>query len=599
MSAADEVLLSRRDLSFMLDEWLEVEDLTKSELYEDLSREDFHAAIDLAAEIAIEEFAPLSRLGDRHRFELQDGAVPHPPAMKHALKIAADTGVMTFGLDRSLGGGGLPATVATACSMWLQAANPSLWAYGGLGVATANLIQAHGSREQVEAYAVPMYESRFHGTMCLSEPDVGSSVGDLKTRAEPQGDGTYRLFGDKMWISAGEHDLGENIVHLVLARIKGAPDGTRGISLFLVPKVLNLPDGSLERNDVTVVGLNHKMGYRGIVNTVLNLGSGTTTPGGRAGAVAQLIGAENEGLAAMFHLMNEARLTIGGSATAIGYTGYLKSLTYARERVQGRAPDAPRQAAPVPIIEHADVRRMLLAQKSYVEGAMGLVLYAARLIDDDRVAAHEGQGRDARDLLSFLIPIVKSWPSQWCVAANDLAIQVLAGAGYTEDHDLEMHYRDNRLNPIHEGTHGIQAVDLLGRKVGMADGAGLNELRRRIERTVLDAAVSGPSRRAMADQLSARLDRFLAVTEVLVSCEDTKVRLANASLYLETAGHLVVAWLWLQQHLATGDLDDPFYRGKRSAAEYFFRYELPCVDPHLDLLESLDTLALTLDDASF
>ena len=288
-----------------------------------------------------------------------------------------------------------------------------------------------------------------------------------------------------MWISGGEHDISENIVHLVLSRTEGAPAGIKGLSLFVVPKYLVGDDGALgERNDIELVGLNHKMGYRGTVNTVLSFGAGYTTPAGRPGAVGYLVGEEGAGLAYMFHMMNEARIGVGGGAAAIGYAGYRCALAYAKERVQGRlAWDKDPAAQPVPIVEHPDVRRMLLQAKAYVEGALALVLYAARLDDDLRSATDDRSQAEAGLLLDVLTPIVKSWPSTYGLVANDLAIQVLGGYGYSRDYPVEQLYRDQRLNPIHEGTHGIQALDLLGRKLIMKQGAGLHLLLGRIAAT--------------------------------------------------------------------------------------------------------------------
>ncbi len=366
-------------------------------------------------------------------------------------------------MAEDVGGMGLPSVVTTAAFSFFQAANPGTAAYAMLTQAAANLLAAHGSPEQVEQWVTPMVEGRYFGTMCLSETQAGSSLADITTRAEPQGDGTYRVTGSKMWISGGEHELAENIVHLVLAKVPGGPAGVKGISLVLVPRFL--PDGS--DNGVVLAGLNHKMGYRGTVNTVLSF----------EGATGWVVGEEHRGLAYMFHMMNEARVGVGLGATAMGYTGYLKALKYARERPQGRPLGAKDPAAPqVPIVEHADVKRMLLAQKSYVEGALGLILLCAKLVDDEQTLEDEAERAQAHLLLELLTPIAKSWPSQWCLEANSLAIQVHGGYGYAREYDVEQHYRDNRLNPIHEGTHGVQALDLLGRKVTMQGGAALGRL---------------------------------------------------------------------------------------------------------------------------
>ena len=397
-----------------------------------------------------------------------------------------------------------------------------------------------------------------------------------------------------MWISGGDHELSENIVHLVLARLPDAPAGTRGISLFLVPKYLRSGDGARgERNDVALAGINHKMGFRGTVNTAPVLGSGAATPGGRPGAVGWLVGEKHRGLPVMFTMMNEARIGVGLCAAALGCTGYLKSLAYARERLQGRALGAGPERPQVPLTDHADVRRMLLAQKAYTEGALALVLYCSRLVDD----THSLQGderEEAARLLGLLTPIAKSWPSQWCLAANDLAIQVMGGAGYTRDHDVEQHYRDNRLNPIHEGTHGIQALDLLGRKVLGDGGAGLTLLTGRIRDTARRAGRS-PRGARYAEQLLGAVDRLLEVTAALGARDEPSAALADATTYLEATGHVVVAWLWLEQWLAAVGRDGSFYEGKRAATAYFFARELPRTGPMLDVLASGDRTVLDLD----
>jgi hypothetical protein len=399
-----------------------------------------------------------------------------------------------------------------------------------------------------------------------------------------------------MWISGGDHELTENIVHLVLAKIPGSPAGTKGISLFIVPKYLVESDGTVgDRNDVVLAGLNHKMGYRGITNTVLNFGEGGYRPGGEPGAIGYLIGEEHRGLSYMFHMMNEARLGVGIGAIALGYTGYLKSLDYARSRPQGRPVSAKDPTAPpVPIIEHADVKRMLLAQKSYVEGALALALYCSRLVDIANTAESSDERDQATALLDILTPIAKSWPSQWCLAANDLAIQVHGGYGYTREYDVEQHYRDNRLNPIHEGTHGIQSLDLLGRKVVQHDGANLAALHRAMTDSIAAARRAGDDAAHVAAQLDAVVQRLVAVTAGMFAAGDIAAALANSAVYLEAFGHVVIAWMWLEQLSAIAGRSGDFYDGKRQAARYFFRYELPKTGPQLDLLESLDRTTLEM-----
>lgn len=584
-------LLSRRDVQFLLYEWLQADRLTARPRYAAGSREVFDAVLELAERVATDRFAPHNREADAHEpYVGEDGRVVLIDAVADALATFAETGLLGTSLPESVGGMQLPHVVQSAAFAWFQAANVGTSAYPFLTLAAANMLLECGSEDQIATWVPPMVEGRCFGTMCLSETQAGSSLADITTRAEAQQDGSYRLFGTKMWISGGDHELSENIVHMVLAKVSGGPRGVKGISLFIVPRFLLDGDGAVgERNDVTLAGLNHKLGFRGTVNTVLGFGEATHEPGGRAGAVGYLVGEPNRGLAYMFHMMNEARIGVGLGAAALGYTAYLKSVQYARERPQGR-PIVGRDPAArqIPIIEHADVRRMLLAQKAYVEGGLALALYAARLVDEQRSGPPQ-EVQCASLLLDVLTPIVKSWPSQWCLEANSLAIQIHGGYGYAREYDVEQHYRDNRLNPIHEGTHGIQALDLLGRKVTMQSGAGLVLLLQTITATVDRARIGGLG--VEADALADAARQLGEVTTTLWQASDPDLALANATVYLEAAGHIVVAWIWLEQRLAAGG-EGPFYAGKRAAARYFFRYELPKVWPQLELLASLDRTTL-------
>ncbi|MFN0163620.1 MAG: acyl-CoA dehydrogenase [Burkholderiales bacterium] len=599
-------LVSRRDLAFILYELLEVEGLTARARYADHSRETFDAALDLAEKVALEHFAPHNRKSDEEEPSFDGERVSMIAEVGHALKAFIDAGLMASEHDYEYGGMQLPLTVAKACFAFFKAANVGTSSYPFLTIGNANLLLANGTPAQIETYVRPQLAGRWFGTMCLSEPQAGSSLSDIRTRAEPQENGTFRLFGNKMWISAGEHELAENIIHLVLARLPGSPPGVKGISLFIVPKFVVEADGSLgARNDVVLAGLNHKMGYRGTTNTLLNFGEGRHRPGGVAGAVGHLVGEPNRGLACMFHMMNEARIGVGLGATMLGYTGYLHSLDYARNRPQGRHAAAKDPTAPqVPIVEHADVRRMLLAQKAYVEGALALNLYCARLVDEQKTAAEENARGAAGLLLDLLTPIAKSWPSQWCLEANSLAIQIHGGYGYTRDYPVEQFYRDNRLNPIHEGTHGIQGLDLLGRKVVQDGGKALQLLGREIERACKEAQGSRETVR-LAGALGEAAARIALTTEKLHASGNLDRTLANASLYLEAFGHVVLAWIWLKQAtlaartLDAGTPEAAFYRGKLKAAEWFFRWELPKTVHWCELLSALDTTTLDMQDDWF
>jgi alkylation response protein AidB-like acyl-CoA dehydrogenase len=594
-------LLSRRDLDFLLYEWLGVEALTKRERFADHSRDTFDGVLDLCEELATRYFAPHNKISDANEPTFDGNRVTLIPEVGEALEAFAKADLIGMSADDVLGGAQLPVCVAQAGFAWMSAANVSTSGYVMLTIANANLVAKFGTDEQIETYVKPMLAGRFTGTMALSETQAGSSLADITTRAEPQADGSYRLFGAKMWISGAEHEMSDNIVNLVLAKIPGGPAGTKGISLFIVPKYLVDGDGSVgERNDVALAGLNHKMGQRGITNTVLNFGDGTFEPGGAAGAVGYLVGEPHRGLAYMFTMMNEARLGVGMAAVSLGYTGYLKSLQYARERPQGRPVTAKDPAAPqIPIVEHADVKRMLLAQKAYVEGGLALALYCGRLIDLQHTAESDSERDETTLLLDILTPVAKSWPSQWCVEANSLAIQVHGGYGYTREYDVEQHYRDNRLNPIHEGTHGIQSLDLLGRKVTQRGGASLAELGKHLTGAVQRATAAGGDAAVLAAQLEASWQRLVGVTAGMFGAGDAEAAMANSVIYLEAFGHIVLAWMWLEQVVAAEGRSGDFYDGKRQAARYFFRYELPRTAPQLDLLESLDRTTLDMRDAWF
>jgi alkylation response protein AidB-like acyl-CoA dehydrogenase len=583
--------VNRRELEFLLFDLLRAEELTQRPRFAEHDRRTFADAVDTACRIAETHFAPHNRKADVNEPHWDGKTVTMIPEVKAACDAFAHAGFLAAHHDGALGGMQLPWCVTEACFAAFQAANIATAAYPFLTIAAANLLLAHGSQEQHAIYLKPMLDGRFFGTMALSEPQAGSSLADIRTRAEPTDEGHYRITGTKMWISAGEHELSENIVHLVLARIKGAPPGVRGISLFLVPKFLVNADGSLgARNDVRLAGLNHKLGYRGTTNTLLSFGEA-------GNCVGYLVGEAGRGLDGMFHMMNEARIGVGLGAAMLGHAGYLYALDYARNRPQGRRPDAKDPAAPqVPIIEHADVRRMLLAQKAYTEGAMALCLYAARLVDEQHTHPDDRERKRAGLLLDILTPIVKAWPSEWCLEANKLAIQVLGGYGYTREFPVEQYYRDNRLNMIHEGTNGIQAIDLLGRKVPLANGAALAALGEEIETTIRAAVALPEEARALADALAAARATLVALAAQRQSGGATAY-LANASAFLDLLGHTVIAWMWLKQATLAAGRDDAYHRGKLAACRWFCRWELPKVHAWASALQLGDDTTLRLDPA--
>ena len=606
----------RPTLDFLLYDWLHAESLAERERFADHSRETFDAVLDTCERIAREKYAPSNRIVDTQEPHFDGERVILPQATHDAHKAFVESGMLSAAQDYDIGGMQLPYTLSAAANSFFAMASVSIGS-NMLTSGNANLLMVHGTGMQKEVFAKNEFAGRWSGTMCLSEPQAGSSLSDVATRAVPDGPDfqhdplgpRYRLTGNKMWISAGDHELTENIVHIVLAKI---PDengklipGTRGISLFIVPKKMVGTDGQLtgERNDVALAGLNHKLGWRGTTNTLLNFGEGKFPVGGKAGAVGYLVGQPGKGLFCMFHMMNEARIGVGTAATMLGMAGYHASLDYAKNRPQGRpaGPAGKDSARPqVRIIEHADVRRMLLAQKAYCEGALALELYCARLVDEQKTGAAQAAD-DARLLLEVLTPIAKSWPSEWCLEANSLAIQIHGGYGYTRDFPVEQYWRDNRLNMIHEGTHGIQAADLLGRKVVMEGGRGLQLLAGRINATI-EAALHQPHLAEHANALAQALQRVGAATKAAWATGDASAALANAVPYMQAFGHLVLAWIWLDVLLTVpvqAEQRSAAQVGRVHAARYFFHYELPKIPAWLGVVERRDPTCATMPEEAF
>ncbi len=599
-------LMNAKDMEFLLYQVFAAEDLTQYEHFQDHDRTTFDEVLKTSASIARDYFEPHNAKADANEPQFDGKTVTTIPEVKEAWKHFAQSGLLCAKHTFEEGGMQLPTLLHAACSAYFMSANPSTTGYPFLTSAAANLIHEFANDSQKACFLPHMFSGRFAGTMAMTEPDTGSSLGDLTTKALPHADGSYRIKGQKMFISGGDQDITENIVHLVLARIEGAPKGVKGISLFIVPKFLTDEKGELGKlNDVQLAGLLHKMGYRGTTSTVLQFGENNDCEG-------YLIGEANKGLMYMFKMMNEARIGVGTGAAMIGYRGYLESLEYARNRPQGRAAsEKSSQAKQVNIIEHTDVKRMLLAQKSFVEGSLALCLLAARLVDEQEA----GNNADSGILLDLLTPIVKSFPSYYGPKANDLAIQVLGGAGYTKDYPVEQCYRDNRLNPIHEGTHGIQSLDLLGRKLWQHNGKGQMLLLARIEKT-LKSAQQKEKLVPLLDVFNKHMQTFKKTTMVLggiLQKGDIENGLANSALYLDMFGKIVVAWLWLEMADKAIDTfadsmektdassieDQNFLVGKLQAARYFIRWELPKIEHQAQLLQTLDSTCLDMQSDWF
>lgn len=597
-------LMSERDLEFMLYEFFDSEKLTQRDRYADHDRQTFNETINTAKSLAEKYFLPYRQKADVNQPTFDGKNVIVIPELKIALDAVIESGFASAIADFDMGGMQLPPIIASAGGSYLTAAASTGMGYIALTSANANLLQAHGTDELIETWVKPMREGRFSGTMAMTEPDCGSGLGDLTTSAVPAEDGTYRITGNKIFISGGDHDMSENIVHLVLARVKGAPKGTRGISLFVVPKFLLNEDGSVGKtNEVALSGLFHKLGGRAHTSTALSFGE-------KDGAIGYLVGEENQGLKYMFHMMNEARIMVGTGAAVLALAGYQYSLNYAKERPQGRLPSCKDpMSPPVNIIQHADVRRMLLAQKSYAEGAFALCLYGTQLADDSYTAETDEARAHAHKLLDFLTPIIKTWPSEYGPKANDLAIQVMGGAGYINEHPVEMFYRDNRLNPIHEGTTCIQSLDLLARKVPMNNFAGYTAFLAEIETTITEAGTQ-PELAEYVTELTAALETVKKTTEVVLTAmgsQNIDLVLSNSVKYIELFGNVVIAWLWLKQGIVANaalankphESDEKFYKGKMLAMKYFFRFELPQINAWSKILTDMDNTSYEMDPEWF
>lgn len=594
--------IDKRDIEFLLYDVGSAASLCEAPPFRHLDRMTVKDMLNAAIQVAEAKFEGLPRLLDENEPHLANGRVVNPVELGPALRAYSQMGLPSAPFPRRFGGMDMPASVAMALRIPIDAVAGTATAYVLLTAAAASLLAAVGTDAQRATFLEPLVEMRWFGTMLLSETEAGSSLGDISCRAVRQPDGTFHLTGTKMWSSGADHDLAENIIHMVLAKVEHegrVVPGSGGISLFLVPKFLVEADGRIsERNGIEIIGVNHKMGQRGIVNTIPVFGEADP-------CVGYLLGEEGRGLDNMFLMMNEARIGIGHVAAVLGYAGFRYSLSYAKQRHQGRPLGDGNPTTPqVPIIRHADIRRMLLAQKAYSEGALAMCLYASELVDRIRICDDDQESTRLDALLGFLTPIVKSWPSKWCTHANSLAIQVLGGYGYTRDFPVERMYRDNRLNEIHEGTTGIQSLDLLRRKVIRDKGASLRTLLGEVRRTEVEA-IAVPELNGFGEALmaaAANVERVASTLTEQAERGELELALANSAVFLDMCGHLVAAWMWLRiaqgasSRLAAdhNDEDEAFYRGKLRACQYFFRWELPKVDTQAELLLSLESTPLAM-----
>ena len=576
-----QLLADRRDVDFVLHEQLEISRISKHDTFAEFNRKTIDLIVTEARNLAIKEILPTREIGDREGTRFENGRVTVPKEFHRAYDLFLEGEWLAMTEDPEWGGQGMPRTVALSAGDYFNAANYAFMMYPGLTHGAGKLVEAFGTDKLKKLFLKNMYTGKWTGTMLLTEPEAGSDVGALTTTATRNEDGTYHITGSKIFISSGEHDLSENIIHPVLARIEGAPEGTKGISLFLVPKIWVEDDGSLgEPNDVVCTGTEEKMGIHG--NSTCSL-----TLGGKGNCRGMLLGEENKGMRAMFLMMNEARLLVGLQALSCASASYLNAVNYARERVQGKnlMSFMDENAPAVPIIQHPDVRRQLLTMKAYVEGMRSLLYYVAYCDDMLEISNDDAEKAKYKGLIDILIPIAKGYVSDHAYDVCNIGMQVYGGYGYIKEYPQEQFVRDCRITMIYEGTNGIQAMDLLGRKLGMNEGKSVMDLLGEIQ-SVIARAKAIPVLTDLADRLTEALNKL---GEVAIHMGKTAMSakaldaFAFAYPFMDVMGDVVMAWMLLwRASIAAKRLeegakkkDQAFYEGQTRSAEFFIHSILP------------------------
>lgn len=586
---------SREHLNFILFDVLKAERVTQYEYFSDHDKEGLQMYLDATDQFAKEYLFPHLVEMDRKQPELIDGRIRVHPAHKDIMRISGENGWISVLANKEVGGLQMPSVFTTAASFILGAANYSGCVFPGLTIGAAHLIEAFADKKYHDIYLPKMFAGEWQGTMALTEPGAGSSLSDVVTSAEKQEDGTYKIVGQKIFISCGDSDAVDNVVHLLLARVKGAPAGTKGISMFIVPRERIRDDGNLEWNDVSSIGVYHKMGYKGAPIAHLSFGENNDCR-------AWLVGEENKGLSYMFQMMNEARISVGLHATSISSASYYASLKYANERLQGRPiaeknPEMPQ----VPIITHADVKRMLLFQKTFVDGALCLELQCSYFADMERVS--EGDEKEKYNLmLELLTPVAKSYPAEMSNISTSTSLQIFGGYGFTKDFIAEQYYRETRIHTLHEGTTAIHGLDLLGRKVMMKNGKAVMLLMQEVMQDIAKAK-QYENTKAHAETLEKQLGKLQELSMHLMSVaqkEGVEAYLSDATLYLELFGILVLGWQWIKMVNTCNEnssIDKQFADSKFLCCNYFFEYELPKAQALFIRLKSTNRVTVGVDSS--
>lgn len=592
-----ERFFSERNLKFLLYEVFGAESLTRYPYYEEYDRKMFDMVLKAATELSENLLWPIFQEMDRNPVELVDDQVKVHPSVRAIMREFGRGGWIATTAPLEQGGEQLPHLIASSSQLIFCAANYSASVYPALTAGAAHLIESFGSKELFNTYVPKMYAGEWQGTMALTEPEAGSSLSDLTTLAQPTAQDYYSLHGQKIFISAGDHDGAENVVHLLLARIEGAPPGVKGISLFVVPKKRISENGHLVSNDIVTSGIFHKLGYRGCPIVQLSIGDNNDCRG-------YLVGEPHKGLSYMFQMMNESRIRVGLGATAMATAAYYSALQYTKKRKQGRKPSVkdPTQP-PIPIIEHADVKRMLLFQRAVIEGSLSLLMQCSKYMDMQKVCS-EGEKEKYHLLLEILTPVAKSYPSEMGILSISQGLQCFGGSGYCDDYPLEQYYRDARIHPLHEGTTGIQGLDLLGRKVIMKDGKAFELYGEEVRKTIRTAE-GFAELKSYAQRLNSALEMVQAVTSHLkdvASQGNLELFLADATHYLELFAIICLAWQWLVQAIIVQEnlsntpsgSEAYFYQGKFYAFRYYYEYELPKIERLAMRLKCSDGLTVEM-----
>jgi alkylation response protein AidB-like acyl-CoA dehydrogenase len=588
---------SERNLRFLLYEVFDVVSLTQYDYYKEYDGRTFDMVLKAAMELAEGLLGPIFQEMDKNPPEFVDDQIKVHPSVRKFMEESGQGGWIGIDMPFEWGGQQLPRMLTLVCRFIFCSANYSAAVYPDLTAGAARLILTFGKGEMKKTYLPQMLAGKWQGTMALTEPEAGSSLSDITTIAEPTESGYYKMKGQKVFISAGDHDAGENVIHLMLAKIIGAPAGVKGVSLFVVPKKRIDENGQLMFNDVVTSGIFHKLGYRGCPIAQLSIGDNDDCRG-------YLVGEPNKGLLQMFQMMNEARIGVGAGATAIASAAYYTALDYSKKRLQGRRLSTKDPTLPqIPIIEHPDVKRMLLFQRSIVEGSLALLIQCGKYADLATVL--NGEAKEKNELLlDLLTPVAKSYPSETGLLSISQGLQCLGGSGYCDDYPIEQYYRDARIHPIHEGTTGIQGLDLLGRKVLMSHGKAYKLYLEEVQGTIR-GAVEFEELQSYAEKLKQSLEMLQEVTAHLVEVGKKgtpELFLADATLYLEFFGIISVAWQWLVQATAIpralrssqSEVETNFYNGKFFAFRYFFEYELPKIEGLAKRLMKSDGLTVEI-----